>query len=144
MPAFAIVQRSEQDPLIEIDRRPWGRKRTEQAEHPGAAADLRGARCATLDMPSQASGISRTELVEQECIDERTGACAVQGVANVRVRHITYMTGPGQKVAGTFREQRNGSEAIAGLVAPNGPSARPGDGHFGQGPPIPRGSWGPR
>jgi hypothetical protein len=86
------MERGEQDPLVEVDRWPWNRQRAEQPEHAGAASDLRCARRATLDVSGQAGGIGRTELIEQECIDERSGACAIQGVANVRFRHIRYMT----------------------------------------------------
>jgi hypothetical protein len=88
----SIVERSEQDPLVEIDGGPGNRQRAEQAEHPSAAADLGGAGRAALDVGGQAGGIGRRELIEQERIDQGAGTCAIQGVANVRVRHNIYMT----------------------------------------------------
>jgi hypothetical protein len=37
----------------------------------------------------EAGRVGGLELIEQEGVDERSGACAIQGV---RVRHILYMT----------------------------------------------------
>ena len=54
--------------------------------------DLGGARRAAFDVGGQTCRVGWFELVEQERIDQGTGACAVEGVANRRVRHIPYMT----------------------------------------------------
>jgi hypothetical protein len=87
-----VVKGREQDALVEVDR--WARHRegAEQPQDTGAATDLRGAGGTTLDVGGQAGGIGRPQLVEQERIDERASASTVQRVANVRVRHIIYMT----------------------------------------------------
>ncbi len=100
MPSSAVVQRGEQDPLVEIRRRARNRKGAKQPQDPGAATDLRGAGRAALDVGGQPGCVARMELIEQERIDQRSGARAIQGVANMRLRHISYMTRPGQKVAG--------------------------------------------
>jgi hypothetical protein len=97
--ACSIVQGREQNALVEVSCRPWNRERAQQPQDAGAAADLGRAGSTTLDVGGQPRGICRAELIEQERIDERTGACAVQDGADVRVRHITYMTRQGQKVA---------------------------------------------
>jgi hypothetical protein len=88
----AVVQGRQEDPFIEIDRGTGDGQRTQQPEHAGAPADLRGTCRTTLDVGGQAGGIGRPELIEQERIDERSSPSTVQRVANVRVRHITYMT----------------------------------------------------
>ena len=36
--------------------------------------------------------VRRVEVIEQERIDELASVRAIQSVADVRVRHITYMT----------------------------------------------------
>ena len=99
-----IVQCREKDPLVQVKGRSRDRQRSEEPQDAGAASDLRGAGRAALDMGGQACGVGRTELIEQECIDERAGSCAVQGLASVRCRHITYMTRQGRKVAVAYRE----------------------------------------
>jgi hypothetical protein len=48
--AFAIVERSQQDPFVQVDRRPRDRQGAEKTKHSGAAAYLRRARRAALDM----------------------------------------------------------------------------------------------
>lgn len=92
MTTGAIVERREQDPFVQIDGGPGNGQRAEQAQHASAAADLGGTRRAALDVGGQAGGIGGTELIEQERIDERARPFAIQGVASVSVRHITYMT----------------------------------------------------
>jgi hypothetical protein len=92
MAGRAVVEGRQEDPFVEIDRGARDRQRTQQPQHAGAPTDLGGTRRTTLDMGGQAGGISRPELVEEERIDERSSASTVQRVANVRVRHITYMT----------------------------------------------------
>jgi hypothetical protein len=87
-----VVERGEQDPFVKVDRGARNRERAEQPEDTGAATDLRGTGRTTLDVGGEAGGVGRPELVEQERIDERSRASTVQRVANVRVRHITYMT----------------------------------------------------
>jgi hypothetical protein len=92
MPPGPIVEGGEQDALIQV--RCWSRNRQgpKQTKHASAASDLRRAGGATLDVGRQARGVGREEVIEQEEIDELAGACAIQGVADVRVRHIRYMT----------------------------------------------------
>jgi hypothetical protein len=92
MAAASVVQRRQQDPLVEVDRGSRDRQRAQQPEHTRASADLGGAGGTALDVCRQAGSIGRSQLIEQEGIDERPGACAVQRRTNVRVRHITYMT----------------------------------------------------
>jgi hypothetical protein len=104
--AFAIVQRGQQDALVQVDRRSRDRERTKQPEDASAAADLRRACGTNLDVSGQACSVGRPELVEQERIDQRASACAIQSGATVRVRHITYMTRQGQKVAAALRAAR--------------------------------------
>lgn len=88
----AVVQGGDQDPLVQVRRGPRHRQGAQQPQDARAAADLGGAGGATLDVGGQPGGICRSELIEQEGVDERTSACAIQGVADMRVRHITYMT----------------------------------------------------
>ena len=90
--ASAIVQRRQQDALVEVRRGSRSRKRPEQPQDARGAADLGRARGTTLDVGRETRGIGRQEVIEQEQIDEIAGVRAVQGVADVRVRHITYMT----------------------------------------------------
>jgi hypothetical protein len=92
MTARAVVQGRQEDPFVEIDRGARDGQRTQQPEHARAPTDLRGTCRTTLDMGGQPGGIGRPELVEQERINERSSPSTVQRVANVRVRHITYMT----------------------------------------------------
>lgn len=87
-----IIDGREQDPLVEVRCGSRNGQRSKQTEHPRAAADLRCAGGATLDVGRQTRGVSRQEVIEQEEVDELACACAIQGVADVRVRHITYMT----------------------------------------------------
>ena len=90
--APAVLERGEQDPLVQVRHGARRGQRAEEAEDPGAAADLGGARRAALDVGGQARGVGRFELVEQERVDQVASARAVQGMAAVRVRHIPYMT----------------------------------------------------
>jgi len=90
--AGTIVERRQQDPLVEVVRRSGKREGAQQPEHARAAADLGRARGAAFDVGGQARRIGRDQVIEQEQIDELTGVRAVQGGADVRVRHITYMT----------------------------------------------------
>ena len=92
MTAPAVLERGDQDPLIEVGHGTRGGQRTEQAEDPCAPADLGGARRAALDVGGQLRGVCRFELVEQERVDQIAGTRAVQGMVAVRVRHIPYMT----------------------------------------------------
>jgi len=87
-----ILERGQQDPLIQLRRGARHRQRTEQTQHASAPADLGGTRRATLDVAGQLCRVGRFELVEQERIDQGAGARTIQGAANVRVRHIRYMT----------------------------------------------------
>ena len=98
--APAILEGRDQDPLVEVRHGARSAKRAEQAEHPGAAADLRGTRGAALDVGGQPGGVSWFELVEQERVDQVAGMRAVQGMVAARVRHIPYMTRRHEKVAG--------------------------------------------
>lgn len=92
MPPRSIVEGREQDALVEVRRGLGNRQRSEQPEHASAAADLGRAGGTTLDMGRQARRIGRDEVIEEEQVDELAGVRAVQGGADVRVRHITYMT----------------------------------------------------
>jgi hypothetical protein len=97
--AAPILERGDQDPLVQFRRGAWRRQRAEQAQDASAPADLGGTRCAALDVARQTRRIRRFELIEQERVDQGAGARTIQGAANVRVRHITYMTRLVQKVA---------------------------------------------
>ena len=88
----AVVQRGQEDPLIEVCRGPRDRQRDEQGEDPCAAADLGRTDGAALDMGGEIGGVSCAEVIEQEGIDELASVRAIQGVADVWVRHIIYMT----------------------------------------------------
>ena len=87
-----ILEGGQQDPLIQLRRGTWHRQRTEQAQDASAPADLGGTGCTALDMARQARRVGRFELIEQERVDQGAGARTIQGAADVRVRHITYMT----------------------------------------------------
>ena len=97
--AAAVLERGQQDPLVEVRRGSRRRQGPEEAQDPGASADLAGARRAALDVGGEACRVARFELIEQERVDQGPGARAIQGIANVRVRHTTYMTRGVQKVA---------------------------------------------
>jgi len=99
----AIVQCRQQDAFIKVrgGTRDW--QRPEQSKDARAAADLGRARGTTLDVGRETRGIGSEEVIEQERIDEFAGVRAVQGVADVRVRHITYMTAAIEKVARAYR-----------------------------------------
>ena len=43
-------------------------------------------------MRGESGGVSCAEVIEQEGINELASVRAIQGVADVRVRHIIYMT----------------------------------------------------
>ena len=43
-------------------------------------------------MRGEMGSVRRVEVIEQERIDELASVRAIQCVADVRVRHITYMT----------------------------------------------------
>ena len=88
----AIIQGGEQDPLIHAGRRPRRGQRANERQDEGAAADLGRAGRTAPDVGGEPGSVGRLELIEQERVDERTGAFAVQGVAEGRVRHISYMT----------------------------------------------------
>jgi hypothetical protein len=90
--ASAVLERGEQNPLVQVRHGARRGQRTEEPEDPGAAADLGGARGAALDVAGQARGVSRFELVEQERADQVASTRAVQGTVALRVRHIPYMT----------------------------------------------------
>jgi hypothetical protein len=90
--APAVLEGREQDPLVQVRHGSRRRQRSEEAENPGAPADLGGTGRATLDVCGQAGGVSRFELIKQECVDQVAGVGAVQGVVALRVRHIPYMT----------------------------------------------------
>ncbi len=95
----AILERGQQDSLVEIRRGSRCRQSPEETQDAGASADLAGARRAALDMSGETRRVSRLQLIEQEGVDQRPGARAIQGIANMRVRHTPYMTGGVQKVA---------------------------------------------
>ena len=118
MPPGAIVEGRQQDPLVEVWRGTRNRQRPEQAQHTRAAADLGRAGGAPLDVRGETRRIGRQEVIEQEQIDELSGACAIQGVADVRVRHIRYMTRAWQKVAEAFRGLALGAECSP--ITPSG------------------------
>ena len=88
----AVIECRPQDPFIEVRSGPRDRQRAEQGEDPCAAADLGRAGGAVLDMRGQSGSVRRVEVIEQERIDELASVRAIQSVADVRVRHITYMT----------------------------------------------------
>jgi hypothetical protein len=88
----SIIERRQQDPLVQFRAGTCHRQRTEEAQDPGTPADLGGARCATLDVTRQARRICRFQLIEQERVDQGVGVRAIQGAADVRVGHIHYMT----------------------------------------------------
>lgn len=90
--ARPVVQRRQQDAFVEVVCRLGERKGAQQPEDAGAAADLGRAGGAALDVGGQARRIGRDQVIEQEQVDELAGVRAVQGGADVRVRHITYMT----------------------------------------------------
>jgi hypothetical protein len=87
-----ILQDREQDALVQLRGGARRGQRPQQTEDPGAPADLGSARGAALDVGGQACRVRRFQLVEQERVDQVTGARAIQGVANLRVRHNPYMT----------------------------------------------------
>ena len=88
----SIVDSREEDALIEIRCWTWNRQGSQQPEHPRATADLGRAGRAALDMGGQTRRIGCDQVIEEEEIDELPGACAIQGGADGRGRHITYMT----------------------------------------------------
>jgi hypothetical protein len=88
----SILERGQQDPLVQVCCGSGRWQRPEQTQDPGAPADLGGAGRAAFDVGGQTCRVRWFELVEQERIDQGTGACAVEGVANRRVRHTIYMT----------------------------------------------------
>lgn len=108
----AIVQRSQEDALVEVVRGASHGQRTKEAEHSRAPADLGRARRTALDVGRETRSIRRHEVIEEEEIDEVAGVRAVQGMAGVRIRHIRYMTGQVQKVAPACRT-RGGTDRSA-------------------------------
>ena len=88
----AVIECGQEDPLIEVRRGSRDRQRAEQAQDPRAAADLGRTGGAALDMRGESGGVSCAEVIEQEGINELASVRAIQGVADVRVRHIIYMT----------------------------------------------------
>ena len=88
----AVIECRPQDPFIEVRRGPRDRQRAEQGEDPCAAADLGRTGGAALDLRGEMGGVRRAEVIEQERIDELASVRAIQSVADVRVRHNTYMT----------------------------------------------------
>jgi hypothetical protein len=94
-----VFEGGDEDPLVKVRHRTRRAERSQQAQDPGAPADLRRTGGATLDMGCQPRGVCRLQLIEQERVDQVAGTRAVQGVVAVRVRHNLYMTGGGEKVA---------------------------------------------
>jgi hypothetical protein len=101
----AIVQCRQQDAFVEVRGGTRDRQRPEQSQDARAAADLGRARGTTLDVSRETGGIGREKVIEQERIDEFAGVRAVQGMTDVRVRHITYMTAAIEKVARACRNR---------------------------------------
>ena len=100
MTARSILEGRHQDALVEIGGWARHRERTEEAQDARAAADLSRAGRAGAHMRGEAGGFARIELIEQERVDEVSGARAVQGV---RRGHVLYMTTTPEKVARRFR-----------------------------------------
>ena len=90
--AAAVLERGDEDALVQVRHGPRRAQGPEQPENPGAPADLGRAGRAALDVGRESRGVARFELVEQERVDQVAGARAVQGMVAVRVRHILYMT----------------------------------------------------
>jgi hypothetical protein len=62
--APAVLERGDEDALIQVRHRPGRAQRTKQAEDPGAPADFGGAHWASLDVRRQPCGVGRFELIE--------------------------------------------------------------------------------
>jgi hypothetical protein len=92
MPALAILEGRNQDPLVEVRHHAWRPQRPEESEDAGAPTDLGGAGGTALDVGGQSSRVCRLELVEQERVDQVARSRTVQGMVAERVRHIPYMT----------------------------------------------------
>ena len=99
MAPSAVFECRDEDPFVQVRHGARCAQCPEQAEDPGAAADLGGAGRAALDVGGQPRGVARLQLVEQERVDQVAGARTVQGMVAERVRHILYMTRGCEKVA---------------------------------------------
>lgn len=120
-PAGPLVEGGHQDALIEVRRGMRHVQRAEEAQDAGAAADLDGAGGTPLDVERQARGVGRVQLIEQERVDQRSGARAIEGVADLWVRHTTYMTSTRQKVARACHRRHAPIDDLAARRARGGP-----------------------
>lgn len=113
----SILEGRHQDALVEIGGWAGHRERTEQAQDARAATDLRRAGRAAAHMGGEAGGFARVELIEEERVNEVSGARAVQGV---RRCHVLYMTTTHEKVARRFRA----GPVVGAQISASGPTPR--------------------